>query len=60
MLYIIGGIGFVVLMDIKRAHRWKKLSPNSKLILSTIVGLNLAAFIVIWALEASNPLRLQV
>ena len=50
MLYIIGGIGFVVLMDIKRAHRWKKLSPNSKLILSTIVGLNLAAFIVIWAL----------
>lgn len=58
MLYIIGGIGFVVLMDIKRAHRWKKLSPNSKLILSTIVGLNLAAFIVIWALEASNPLTL--
>lgn len=58
MLYIIGGIGFVVLMDIKRAHRWKKLSPNSKLILSTIVGLNFAAFIVIWALEASNPLTL--
>ncbi|MGB8483502.1 MAG: potassium transporter TrkG [Acinetobacter bohemicus] len=58
ILYIIGGIGFVVLMDIKRKHRWKKLSPNSKLILSTIVGLNLAAFIVIWALEASNPLTL--
>ena len=58
MLYIIGGIGFVVLMDIKRKHRWKKLSPNSKLILSTIVGLNLAAFIVIWALEANNPLTL--
>jgi len=58
MLYIIGGIGFVVLMDIKRARRWKKMSPNSKLILSTIVGLNLAAFIVIWALEASNPLTL--
>lgn len=58
ILYIIGGIGFVVLMDIKRKHRWKKLSPNSKLILSTIVGLNLAAFIVIWALEANNPLTL--
>ncbi len=28
MLYIIGGIGFVVLMDIKRAKRWKKLSPE--------------------------------
>ncbi len=58
MLYIIGGIGFVVLMDIKRAKRWKKLSPNSKLILSTIAALNLFAFIVIWCLEASNPLTL--
>ncbi|BAP36931.1 TrkH family potassium uptake protein [Acinetobacter guillouiae] len=58
MLYIIGGIGFVVLMDIKRAKRWKKLSTNSKLILSTIAGLNLFAFIVIWAIEASNPLTL--
>ena len=58
ILYIIGGIGFVVLMDIKRARRWKKMSPNSKLILSTIAGLNLVAFIVIWALEASNPLTL--
>lgn len=58
MLYMIGGIGFIVLMDIKRARRWKKMSPNSKLILSTIAGLNLVAFIVIWALEASNPLTL--
>ncbi|SPL69034.1 TrkH family potassium uptake protein [Acinetobacter stercoris] len=58
MLYIIGGIGFVVLMDIKRCKGWKKLSPNSKLILSTIAGLNLFAFIVIWSLEANNPLTL--
>lgn len=55
MLYIIGGVGFVVLMDIKRAKRWKTLSPNSKLILSTIAGLNLVAFLLIWAIEASNP-----
>ena len=59
MLYIIGGIGFVVLMDIKRARRWKKLSTNSKLILSTIAGLNLAAFMVLWILEANNPLTLS-
>ena len=58
MLYIIGGIGFVVLMDIKRNGRWKQLSPNSKLILSTIAGLNLTAFILIWILEAHNPLTL--
>ncbi len=59
MLYIIGGIGFVVLMDIKRARRWKKLSTNSKLMLSTIAGLNLSAFIIIWILEANNPLTLS-
>lgn len=55
MLYILGGIGFVVLMDIKRTLSWKKLSPNSKLILSTIAGLNLFAFVLIWSLEATNP-----
>lgn len=58
LLYILGGIGFVVLMDIKRAKRWKKLSPNSKLVLTTIAGLNLFAFIAIWSLEANNPLTL--
>lgn len=58
MLYIIGGIGFVVLMDIKRTHSWRKLSTNSKLVLSTIAGLNLFAFVIIWSIEASNPLTL--
>jgi trk system potassium uptake protein len=58
MLYIIGGIGFLVLMDIKRTMSWKKLSTNSKLILSTIAGLNLFAFIIIWCIEATNPLTL--
>lgn len=55
ILYIIGGIGFLVLMDVKEHKRWRKLSTNSKLILSTILGLNLSAFIVLWLLEASNP-----
>src|SRR5690606_3568075 len=55
MLYIIGGIGLLVLMDVKQHRRWRKLSTNSMLILSTILGLNLSAFIVLWLLEASNP-----
>lgn len=58
MLYMIGGIGFVVLMDIRCAKKWKKLSVNSKLVLSTIAGLNLFAFVTIWLIEASNPLTL--
>ncbi|WP_180094545.1 MULTISPECIES: TrkH family potassium uptake protein [unclassified Acinetobacter] len=58
LLYIIGGIGFLVLMDIKRNKSWKKLSTNSKLILSTIAGLNIFAFITIWLLEANNAATL--
>ncbi len=58
MLYIIGGVGFMVLMDIKKHKNWKKLSANSKLILLTIIGLNSIAFLCIWILEASNPLTL--
>ena len=55
MLYIIGGIGFLVLMDVKKHRRWKRLSANSKLILTTMLGLNLAAFVLIWLLESRNP-----
>ncbi len=45
-------------MDIKQNKRWKKLTPNSKLILTTIAIINLVAFILIWALEAQNPATL--
>lgn len=57
-LYILGGIGFLVLMDIKQHKRWSKLSPNSKLILTAIAILNLVAFVLVWILEANNPLTL--
>lgn len=60
ILYIIGGIGFLVLMDVRQHKRWRKLSTNSKLILSTIAALNLSAFILIWILEASNPQTLAL
>ncbi len=57
-LYILGGIGFLVLMDIKQHKRWSKLSPNSKLILTAIAILNLVAFVLVWILESNNPLTL--
>ena len=58
LLYTLGGIGFLVLIDIKQNKRWNKLTPNSKLILSTIAILNLVAFVLIWLLESNNPLTL--
>lgn len=60
MLYIIGGVGFLVLMDVRKHRCWSKLSTNSKLILSTICGLNVTAFLLIWLLEASNPQTLAL
>lgn len=54
LLYMIGGMGFLVLMDIKRHKRWKKLSTNSKVILSGMFFINIFAFMVIWFLEAKN------
>lgn len=47
-------------MDVRQHKRWRKLSTNSKLILSTIAALNLSAFILIWILEASNPQTLAL
>ncbi|MEF9994803.1 MAG: TrkH family potassium uptake protein [Acinetobacter sp.] len=58
MLYTLGGLGFLVLIDIKQNKRWHKLTPNSKLILSAIAIINIIAFILIWLLEANNPLTL--
>lgn len=59
ILYTLGGLGFLVLMDIKQ-NKNGKLTPNSKLILTTITVINLIAFILIWALEAQNPHTLGV
>lgn len=58
LLYMIGGLGFIVLMDIKRQKRWRKLSVNSRLVLMTIAALNLFGFLMIWLLEAGNTATL--
>ena len=57
-LFIIGGIGFVVLLDIKDNWRWKKLQPNTRIILLASLGINVIAFALIWLLEANNPATL--
>lgn len=53
-LYILGGIGFLVLMDVVQQRKWSKLTPNTKLILLATLIINLVAFILVWLLEASN------
>ncbi|SFD89336.1 TrkH family potassium uptake protein [Nitrosomonas sp. Nm166] len=55
---IIGGIGFLVLIDLRKQKRWHKLSVNTKLVLISTLIINFCAFVLIWILEAQNPATL--
>lgn len=57
-LFIVGGLGFVVLSDLFRTRRWAKLTLHSKLMLTgtaALIVLGVAGFA--W-LEWNNPLTL--
>jgi trk system potassium uptake protein TrkH len=54
-LFIIGGLGFVVLQDLwQTRRRWKRLQPYTKLILGATVIINLGAWLLIWLFERHN------
>ncbi|WP_430230828.1 TrkH family potassium uptake protein [Nitrosomonas communis] len=57
-LVIIGGIGFLVLIDIKKQKSWHKLNVNTKIVLLSTFIINLCAFTLIWVLEVKNPATL--
>ncbi|TMO93590.1 Ktr system potassium transporter B [Pseudoalteromonas sp. S3260] len=58
-LFIIGGLGFTVLMDLYKSKRWAKLSPYSKLMLISTVIINVIALLLIYVIEYDNPKTLQ-
>ncbi|MEH7389533.1 TrkH family potassium uptake protein [Bacillus sp. JJ1503] len=55
LLFIIGGIGFTVLIDLKRAKRFRDLSLHSKLMIISTIAVNIASMIIIFLLEYNNP-----
>ncbi|WON76987.1 TrkH family potassium uptake protein [Serratia sp. UGAL515B_01] len=57
-LLIIGGIGFSVLIDLKKHRVWHKLNTNTRVILLATLIINVLAFFLIWLLEARNPATL--
>lgn len=57
-LFIIGGIGFTVLIDLKKQQRWRLLSVNTRIVLLSTLILNVIAFLLLWILEANNPATL--
>ncbi|MEJ7138824.1 TrkH family potassium uptake protein [Amphibiibacter pelophylacis] len=55
LLFLAGGLGFVVLLDIRHQRRWSRLSTNTRVVLTATAVLSLGAFVLIWLLEARNP-----
>lgn len=54
-LFITGGIGFTVLMDVWHNKRFKKLSLHSKLMIIGTFFINVVAIILVFLLEYNNP-----
>lgn len=54
-LFISGGLGFTVWMDLLRSRKWHKLSIYSRMMLSGTLCMNVLAFLLIYLLEHDNP-----
>ncbi|MBM7633220.1 TrkH family potassium uptake protein [Geomicrobium sediminis] len=54
-LFIIGGLGFMVLVDLYKQRSWRKLSLHSKVVLVTSASLLIGGFVFILGIEWLNP-----
>ncbi|MCU9614603.1 TrkH family potassium uptake protein [Caldibacillus lycopersici] len=54
-LFITGGIGFTVLVDLWNKKNFKHLSLHSKMMLVGTLGINVIATLLLFILEYSNP-----
>ena len=57
-LFILGGLGFIVVGDLVRARSWRRLSLHSKLMLTGTLSLILVGWAGFAALEWTNPATL--
>lgn len=55
MLFIIGGLGFTVLIDLWSKKTFKKMSLHSKLMIIGTFIINIVSMLLIFALEYNNP-----
>jgi trk system potassium uptake protein TrkH len=58
-LVICGGLGFVVLTELGRARRHRRLSTHTRLVLGLTAALTIVATVLIWFIEQDNPRTLQ-
>lgn len=58
-LFILGGLGFTVLMDLYKSKQWVSLATYSKLMIISTVIINTVALLLIYFIEYDNPKTLQ-
>lgn len=62
LLITLGGLGFMVLEDIKRAFKqgfsWSGFALQTKIVLLTTLGLHVVGTVLIWLFESNNPYTL--
>ena len=57
-LFIIGGLGFSVWIELHKKRRWQRISVYAKtMILGTLI-VNVTAFLLIFVIESDNPATL--
>lgn len=54
-LFVLGGLGFIVIVEIVRKRTWRKLSLHSKVVLMATAILTAVGFLVLFLLEIWNP-----
>ncbi|TMP26138.1 Ktr system potassium transporter B [Pseudoalteromonas rubra] len=54
-LFIVGGLGFSVWMDLRRNRCWSKLSVYSRMMITGTLLINVLALLVIYLIERDNP-----
>ena len=54
MLFVIGGLGYIVILDIFRKRNWRKLSLHSKIVLLASAILMIGGFLLLLLLESWN------
>lgn len=59
-LIIMGGLGFLVILDVIKQRRWSRFSTNTKVMLSATATLNIVGMVLFWLLEYDNPKTLGV
>jgi potassium uptake protein, TrkH family len=57
-LFVVGGLGYIVIVDIFRKRSWKKLSLHTKVVLIASAVLAFTGFVLVYILESFNTATL--